>query len=108
MKLARDGREYCHWPVKTLDTLTNFEVQLTAGGDWLTAEYITDPTVLVDVLDDDDQAAGYSTAVRLLVYGPNFTDTTLGVPVATTCQPRIRCTDTPEVVVRQGGWVILV
>ncbi len=94
MNLPTDGREFCRYTVTTTDTLTNFEVQLTTDGPWLAATY----------------AAG---VVSLLVYGPAYnggvapTDG-LGVLVAATCRPRVRCTDSPEMVVRQGDWIRLV
>ncbi len=90
MKLPAAGREYAKWKVTTTDVLTNFQVQLTTGGTWINATY----------------SGG---VVSLLVYGPSYTLTDgLGVLVSTDCQPKLRCTDTPELVIRQGSWIYVV
>ena len=91
MKLPRAGREYAHWTITTTDTLTAFQVQLVPGGTWLNATYT-------------------GGVVTLLVYGPDYVlpGDGLGNLVAVSCQPLVRCTDTSELVVRQGSWITLV
>lgn len=106
MKLQREGREYSWWPLANHSPgLTNWVVKLTLTGDEETAELITDPEVLAaaDITAD--------AAVRLLVKGPDFVDTLsdgLGILVAANCRPYVRCTDTPEVVIRRGASIELV
>jgi hypothetical protein len=88
--LDRAGREYAHWTVETTDTLANFQVQLVDGGAWVTADYANN-------------------VVTLLVKGPDYVDTGdgLGTLVAVSCTPKVRCTDTSELVIRQGGRITL-
>lgn len=88
MKLPRNGREYGRWQVTTTDTLTNFQVQLTPTDPWVNATYSNGE-------------------VRLLVYGPDFPDTSMGVPVVRDCTPAVRCTDNPEIVIRSAGRIEL-
>jgi hypothetical protein len=90
MLLPNDGREYAKWTISTTDTLTGFQVQLVPLGPWIPATY----------------SGG---VVSLLVYGPNYVlpGDGLGTLVTGTCQPRLRCTDTPELVVRQGDVIVL-
>ena len=89
MKLPRAGKEYAHYTVASPDTLTGFEVQLIDGGPWVPATY----------------ALG---VVSLLVCGPDCPTPAGAVVVAASCQPSVRCTDNPEIVIRQDGWIMLV
>lgn len=89
MKLPRSGKEFARYTVDTLDTLTGFQVQLDDGLPWVPATY----------------ALG---VVSLLVCGPDCPDKTNATVVDHDCQPSVRCTDNPEIVIRRGGRIELI
>lgn len=87
MNLARDGQEFARWTITTKDGLTAFEVEFDGTNTWHPATY-------------NDGTA------RLLVCGPGRTPTDGAVPLTSgTHSIRIRCIDTPEVVVRSAGHI---
>ena len=84
--LTRDGREYFHWTFTGLpDDHGAVEVQI--GGQWCALTM--------------DGSVG-----RLLVAGPDA-DPTGAIVVSTDTDVKVRVTDSPEVVVRGGGWIRL-
>lgn len=103
MQLSKEGREYARWTTNTKDALTGFQIQLADGGAWHTATYVP------QVADANGNIIG---TVSLLVKGPQWPPTGViddgqGVLVTASCAPRVMCTDSPEYVIRQPGWITL-
>ncbi|MFF2054100.1 hypothetical protein ACFVU2_21015 [Leifsonia sp. NPDC058194] len=82
--LPRDGREYFHWTFTGLPD-DHGAVEAFIDGQWRALTM--------------DGAVG-----RLLVAGPDA-DSTGAVVVTADTDVKVRVTDSPEIVVRGGGWI---
>jgi len=91
MHLDPDGREYVHWPVDGAPAGLTFEAQFTTPdgtvSGWLPMETVS------------------ATEVRALVAGPDADQgpAIIKLPRGRTFVTKIRCTDSPEIIVRPGG-----
>jgi len=85
--LPRTGREYFHWTFSGLPD-DHGAVEVLISGSWRALE-MTGQTG------------------KLLLAGPDVTDPQDAVVVATDQAVSVRVTDSPEIVVRGGGWIRL-
>lgn len=90
MQLPRAGREFARWTIATDQPISGIEARIVGANQWHPCDY--------------DPEAGIG---RLLVYGPDCNETDEGVLIAATCCLELRVTDSPEIVIRDGGWITL-
>lgn len=93
MHLPADGCEYAHWPITNAPDGLSFQVQFlpTTGlpTAWLDAETVS------------------AAEVRVLLAGADCTSPSAGATVLAMgrWQATLRCTDAPEIVIRDGGFI---